>query len=173
MNDGTGAQQAPQNIARALEQLQVLQIQQAQQAQQKAPSSQDIGDSDLMSVVLSAGFGGSADVVHPDARSSASGARPDPLEAFQMQDVLHLSATEPQGAANGDGGNRLKRPAPIPVATPHVTHEELRTSLSSLSSRLQEGFKSTLGKATAELNSIVSTSVGESLHELQQQFNAR
>ena len=73
----------------------------------------------------------------------------------------------------GDGGKKLKRMAPPMVQTPHVTREELKNSLSSLSSRLQDGFNATLGRATAELNSLVSTSVSESLQDLQQQVDAR
>ena len=180
MNDGNNQQETPQEITKALEQLQALQLQQAKlqiqtagfcenpsvsQAQVQGPS-----DADLLSLQLPPDFGGKPAEHSVGASSSGGGTRSDYLEAFQVQDALRFSTMDQDA---NDGGKKFKRSAPPLVQTPHVIHEELKSSLSSLSSRLQDGFNATLGKATAELNSLVSTSVGESLHELQQQFNAR
>ena len=168
MNGVNQQQETPQDVAKALEQLQTLQLQQAQlQGQMQAPGPTD---ADLLSLQLPPDFGGKPAEHGVGASSSGGGTRSDHLEAFRVQDALRFSTMEQDA---NDGGKKRKRSAPPLVQTPHVTHEELKSSLSSLSSRLQDGFNATLGKATAELNSLVSTSVGESLHELQQQFNAR
>ena len=129
-------------IEQALQQLQALQAQQ----QLAANTPADMSDADLLAVPL-------PHMPHAPRRG-------DVLEAVQVQDRLRLTAGDPLKGS----GKRLATGDPDP-ATPHVTHEELKGSLSALSSRLQDGFNATLGRATAELNSLVSSSVSESLQD--------
>ena len=71
MNDGNKQQETPQEISKALKQLQALQLQQAKlqmQAQVQGPS-----DADLLALQLPPNFGGRPAEHHPGASSSGGG----------------------------------------------------------------------------------------------------